>query len=96
LLYQPYSLTIIRERDRLKTQIHFKVCVILIAKNRYIFVINLSVSTCFLSASINQTIKLNDPASLTSPSHKLIASIPAYLNHKHPHLSVVKLLKSID
>jgi len=48
LLYQPYPLTIIKGRDRLKTQIHFKVCVILITKNHYIFVINLSVSTCFL------------------------------------------------
>jgi hypothetical protein len=48
LLYQPYTSTIIEVRDRLKTQIHFKVCVILITKNQYIFVINLSVSTCFL------------------------------------------------
>ena len=48
LLYQPYPLTIIKGRDRLKTQIHFKVCVIPITKNHYIFVINLSVSTCFL------------------------------------------------
>jgi hypothetical protein len=48
LLYQSYFSTIIEKRYRLMTQIHFKVCVILITKNRYIFVINLSVSTCFL------------------------------------------------
>jgi hypothetical protein len=59
LLYQPYFLTIIKKRYRSVTQIHFKVCVILITKNRYIFVINLSVSTCFSEAGVNQTIKLN-------------------------------------
>jgi len=35
------------------TQIHFKVCVILVTKNRYIFVINLSVSTCFSESELN-------------------------------------------
>ncbi len=72
----------------------FKVCVILIAKNRYILVINLSVSTCFLRPDLNQTTKLNLTESLTSRSNKLVASKQTFLNHKHPHLSVVKLLKS--
>ena len=94
LLYSPYSLTIIKERYRWKTQIHFKVCVILITKNRYIFVINLSVSTCFLRSALNQTTKLNLTAILTSRLNKLVASKQTFLNHKHSHLSVVKLLKS--
>ena len=94
MLYSPYSLTIIKERYRWKTQIHFKVCVILITKNRYIFVINLSVSTCFLRSALNQTTKLNLTAILTSRLNKLVASKQTFLNHKHPHLSVVKLLKN--
>jgi len=39
------------------TQIHFKVCVTFIAKSLYIFVINLSVSTCFSEAAL----KPNNP-----------------------------------
>ncbi len=50
----------------------------------------------FSEAGVNQTIKLNYTVSLTSPCNKLIASKPACLFHKHPHLSVVKLLKNRD
>jgi hypothetical protein len=76
------------------TQIHFKVCVILITKNRYIFVINLSVSTCFSEAVLKPNNLVKFKQSLTSTGISKLRLSRLVQNHKHPHLSVVKLLKS--
>lgn len=67
---------------------------ILITKNRYIFVINLSVSTCFSEAVLKPNNPVKFKQSLTSTGISKLRLSRLVQNHKHPHLSVVKLLKS--